>query len=131
MRRYLFAEVFAVIGFAELYKATKDVQWLHLAMQTLAVIDTFKEKLPAKVCSDTRPMRGHSWTMILISMYQILRDADDKKNLPYDNLISKQIREIFDFFVKTERQILLETTAFDGAPTEGCEGRCVNPGHSI
>jgi len=131
LRRYLFSEVFAVIGFAELYKASKNKEWLELAFQTLQVIETYQGHLPEKIFSETRAMKGHSWTMILISMYQILREADDTKRFPYDALIAAQIDEIFNVFVKEDRKVLLEMVNTDGSETEGCEGRCVNPGHAI
>ena len=131
LRRYLFSEVFAAIGFAGFYQICGDRKWLSLALQTLKVIEKFNGKLPEKIDSGTRPIIGHSWTMILISLYQILRESDTERTLDYDRLIDKQIEDIFKYFVKDDMQVLLETTAPDGSITEGPEGRCVNPGHAI
>jgi N-acylglucosamine 2-epimerase len=133
LRRYLFSETFAIIGLAQYAKATGDPAYLRKALDTLAVFEAKRGKLPPKIEPATRRMRGHSETMILINVYQVLRDAvpDPAEAGEYTRLIDAQIEELFRFFVKPDLRVLLETVNEDGSLAEGSEGRCVNPGHCI
>ncbi len=131
LRRYLFAEAFAAIGLAEHSVASGDPSYLEAAKRALAVYDRFRGTLPAKIEPTLRPMRGHSDTMLMINVFQILRDADPGNADSYTRRIEERIAELFRYFVKPELKALLETVAPDGGMTEGCEGRCLNPGHAI
>ena len=131
LRRYLFAEAFAIMGLAEFSRASGDSSYLDSARQALATYDRFRGILPSKINPQIRPMRGHSDTMLMINVFQVMRDADPANADVYTIRINQRINELFRFFVKPERQVLLETVADDGSMTEGCEGRCLNPGHAI
>ncbi|MBL8967066.1 MAG: AGE family epimerase/isomerase, partial [Spirochaetaceae bacterium] len=134
LRRYLFAEAFAVIGLAEYARAlgpAAGAPYLAKALETLAVLEANRGKLAPKIDPATRRLRGHSETMILINVFQVLRDADPARAADYTRRIDAQIEELFRWFVKPELRVLLETVNEDGSLAEGCEGRCVNPGHCI
>ncbi len=139
LRRYLFAEAFAIMGLAQYAKASGEKPWLDKALATLEVHEANRGKLAAKVNPAVRRMRGHSETMILINVYQVLRDcacdADSGggpgREAEYTKRIDAQIEELFRFFVKPGLRALLETVNEDGSIAEGCEGRCLNPGHAI
>jgi N-acylglucosamine 2-epimerase len=139
-RRYLFAEIFAIMAFAEYGKAAQDPAILDRAKKLMAFVQDINARawpaagaLEPKVFPETRPMRGHSMTMIQINTLQILRDCDFSSNpLPYDRLIDTQIDEVFRYFVKPDRKALLETVGPNGEYLgDTPEGRCVNPGHAI
>jgi N-acylglucosamine 2-epimerase len=139
-RRYLFAEIFAIMAFAEYGKAAGDLQSLEKAKSLMRVVqDVAARKWPApgalepKVFQDTRPMRGHSMSMIQINTLQVMRRADTTTSpLPYDRMIDTQIDEVFRWFVKPEKKALLETVGPGGEYLgDSPEGRCVNPGHAI
>jgi N-acylglucosamine 2-epimerase len=139
-RRYLFAEIFAILAYAEYARAAKDRSALDTARRILAMVQELAGRpwnvpgaLEPKVDPSTRPMRGHSMSMILINTLQVLREADDSSApLPYDSLIARQIDEVFRYFVKPEKRALLETVGPAGEYLgETPEGRCVNPGHAI
>jgi N-acylglucosamine 2-epimerase len=139
-RRYLFAEVFAILAYAEYARAAKDPAALATAKRILELVLDLKDRpwnrpgaLEPKVNPVTRPMRGHSMSMILINALQVMRDADDSTDpLPYDALIDAQIAEVFRYFVKPEMKVLLETVGPEGEYLgETPEGRCVNPGHAL
>jgi N-acylglucosamine 2-epimerase len=139
-RRYLFAEIFAIMAFAEYGKAAGDAASLEKAKKLMQFVQDLHAKpwsapgaLEPKVFAQARPMRGHSMAMIQINTLQILRKADFSPTpLPYDHLIDTQIDEVFRFFVKPEMKALLETVGQNGEYLGDLpEGRCVNPGHAI
>ena len=131
MRRYLFSEVFAAIGLAAYSEISDDERARQEARELYLLINGLSPKMPPKIDTETRPMRGHSMTMMLISLCQILRQADPEHAEEYTARIDSQIEELFRFFVKPDLKALLETVGPDGEITEGPEGRCVNPGHAI
>ncbi len=131
LRRYLFSEAFAIIGLAEYSKASGDHSYLEKALDTLQVYNRFRGKLEPKVNPELRPMRGHSDTMIMINVFQILRDIDPDHTEVYTKRIAERVDELFRYFVKPELTALLETTGLNGEMTEGPEGRTINPGHAI
>jgi N-acylglucosamine 2-epimerase len=131
LRRYLFSETFAIIGLAQYAKTTGDSSFLAKALETLAVYDANRGKLAPKIDPGTRRMRGHSDTMILINIFQVLRACDPGNAASYTKRIDSQIEELFRYFVKPDRRVLLETVNEDGSIAEGAEGRCVNPGHCL
>ncbi len=122
LRRYLFSEAFAIIGLAEYSKASGDSiglaeyskasgdsSYLRKAIDTLAVYDRFRGKLEPKINPALRPMRGHSDTMIMINVFQVLRGADPEHASIYSSRIQERIEELFRYFVKPEKRVLLET----------------------
>lgn len=133
MRRYLFTEIFAVIGFSEYYRASGDSAALKTALEILDVINEFNGNpgaLDPKYNSETFATRGHSMAMIQINMLQVLRNAHPEGD--YASKIDKAIDEVLTYFVKPDEKALLETVASDGSILRDLpEGRCINPGHSI
>ncbi|MBN2656021.1 MAG: AGE family epimerase/isomerase [Spirochaetales bacterium] len=131
MRRYLFSEMFAAIGLAAYSEVSGDRAALAEAKQLYALIDNLEGKLEPKIDPATREFRGHSMTMMQISLNQIMRQADPESAGKYTARIDRQIDELFRYFVKPELKALLETVGHEGEMSEGPEGRCVNPGHAI
>jgi len=131
MRRYLFSEVFAAIGLAAYSEISGDVKALEEAKELYQMILSPPDNLEAKIDPETRQFRGHSMTMMLISLCQIMRQADPDNAQKYTDKIDNQIDELFTYFVKPDLKALLETVEPDGSMSEGPEGRCVNPGHAI
>ena len=139
MRRYVFCELFATLGLAawaeisgepkglQARKALQEAKKLMLLASQLAE----NPPLPAKIDPNTRALRSHAAAMIPINVLQNLRRADPQNAAQYSAQIERQIEQIFRYFVKPQHKALLETVGIDGEIAEGCEGRCVNPGHSI
>jgi len=139
-RRYLFAEIFAIMALAEYAKASGDREALETAKRLMGLVEELYAKpagapgaLEPKVFPQTRPMRGHSMAMIQINTLQVLRRADFSDHpLPYDRMIDTQIKEVFNLFVKPDKKVLLETVGPNGEYLGDIpDGRCVNPGHAI
>jgi N-acylglucosamine 2-epimerase len=131
LRRYLFAEAFAAMGLAQYAAASGDRSYLAAAHGALEVMDRERGRLEPKIDPRTRRGRGHSETMILINVFQTLRACDPASAAECTRRIDAQIAELFAYFVKPELRALLEAVNEDGSPAEGCEGRCINPGHAI
>jgi len=131
LRRYLFSEAFAILGLAEYSRASGDRSYLEKALDTLDVYDRSRGMLEPKVNPEIRPMRGHSDTMIMINVFQVLREADTEHAGIYTARIAERVEELFRYFVKPSLNALLETVGPSGEITEGSEGRTLNPGHAI
>jgi N-acylglucosamine 2-epimerase len=131
LRRYLLSEAFAVIGLAKYSSASGDPSYLEKARKTLALYEAKRGTLAPKIEPSTRRMRGHSETMILINVYQVLRECDPARSADYTARIDAQLDELFRYFVRPDLRALLETVNEDGSLAEGCEGRCINPGHAL
>jgi N-acylglucosamine 2-epimerase len=131
-RRYWFSETFAIIAFAEYASASGDEAALEMARKVYRMIVGFYKNpggLEPKTIPATRSLRGHSYPMILIATSQVMR-AHDGDPL-YDEVIDLCIHDLFAYFVKPERQVLLETVGPKGEIIDNPEGRCINPGHAI
>jgi N-acylglucosamine 2-epimerase len=132
-RRYLFTETFGVIALAEYARASGDQKLLARAIDLMELVrDLYNtpDSLEPKVNPQARATRGHSMAMIQINTYQVLRAADPEGS--YDGLIDAAIEEVFRYFVKPEKKVLLETVGPGGEYLADIpEGRCVNPGHAI
>ena len=128
-RRYLFVETFAVIAFAEYYRATGDREALDLALKVLNLIYRLMADGTVPKFEPEVQTRGHSLTMILISVLQNLRTCHPEGD--YQNRIDIQIDEIFKLFIHPEKKVLLETVGPNGEFIDTPSGRTVNPGHAI
>ena len=131
-RRYYFSEAFAIMGYAEYYKATgiKEVKERAVSLyDKMVYYYTTPNVFPAKVNPKTRKTRGHSIVMIIMNVAQCMREIDD--NPKYDEMISECLDTIFNFFVKPQEKALFETVGDNGERLNSPEGRLINPGHSI
>lgn len=128
-RRYLFAEVFVVIALAEYSIASGDKRYLQKALETEKVICNFADKLEPKILPSAYQLQGHSMTMILINMYQILREVTG--DIIWTQKINHQIELLFKYFVKPDYKIILEVVLPDGSLLDTPSGRTINPGHCI
>ena len=131
-RRYYFSEAFAIMGFAEYYKATGDesvkdrAKWLYgLFLKYYTTPGYFAPK----VNPDTRVRKGHSIVMIMLNVSQAMREIDDDP--VYEQMIAQSIDTITTVFIKPEHEALFETVDENGAFLDTPDGRFLNPGHSM
>jgi len=131
-RRYYFSEAFSIMGFAEYYKATKDISvkeraiWLYnLFLKYYTTPCYFKPK----VNPETRIRKGHSIIMIMLNVSQAMREIDD--NPIYEKMIAECLEKITKLFIKPEYKALFETLDENGDFIDTSEGRFINPGHSM
>lgn len=132
LRRYYFSEAFAVMGYAEYYKATGIAEVKERAInlyQKMITYYTTPGYFPPKVNPETRQNKGHSIVMIMMNVSQTMREIDD--NPIYEKMIQQSIHTIVTQFIKPEKKALLETVANDGSFVDTPDGRFINPGHSM
>ena len=131
-RRYYFSEAFAIMGFAEYYKATGDpavkdrAVWLY--QRFLHYYQT-PGCFPPKVDPDTRVTKGHSIRMIVLNVSQAMREIDDDPL--YEQMIEQCIHTLTTEFIKPEHKAMLETVGENGEFLDTPEGRFLNPGHCM
>ena len=132
-RRYWFSESFAVVGSAELYRATKDPKHLKTARDTFDTLLKVKNgeiKTEPKFNPQSVNTIGLASPMILIITTQILRDIDAERTNYYNQIIDNGIAEL-KLHYHPEIKAVLENVSPDGKLVQGSRGRLVNPGHSI
>jgi len=131
-RRYVFAEVFAVMGLAEFAKASGENWAREKACEvwdTLIRYYTTPGLLEPKVNPQTRPMKSHAMPMILLATAQVIRQVDNRPT--YDEVIDNSTRQVFDHFCKPDLRAVLENVGPNGEIIDSPEGRTILPGHAI
>lgn len=131
-RRYYFSEAFAVMGYAEYYKATGLEESKRRAIELydkMVYYYTTPGVFPPKVNPKTRKNRGHSIVMIMMNVSQCMREIDSHPK--YDEMITSCLDTILNVFVKPEEKALFETVGANGERLKSPDGRFINPGHSM
>ena len=131
-RRYIFSEMFAIMGLVEYYKACGDRTVLVKAIDTNnIVLDIYKNpsKIAPKTIPETRAVKSHSLYMMMLCTTNAMREVDS--NPVYDEIIDSVINILFKDFVKPEKKALFETVGMNGELLDNPIGRCINPGHAI
>lgn len=142
MRRYVFSEVFGVLGFAALAKATGEAR---VCRQAIDLFESFvrdirtPSRIAPKIDPQTRPMKSLSPLMCLLNMADTMlpiADQTSTANGPgsvayYEQLIDQTVAEIFRDHVRSDDECVLETVAPDGQRIDEPIGRVMSPGHAI
>jgi N-acylglucosamine 2-epimerase len=132
-RRYIFSECFTIIAFAAYAQATGDAALLQRAVDLFNLTThylTTPGLLPPKTDPETRPMKGLSVPMILITTAQVLREAGGDPEL-CNTWIDRCIDEIERDFMHPELRAVLEVVGENGEFLDCFDGRTVTPGHAI
>ena len=132
-RRYWFSESFAVVGSAELYRATGETKYLENARETfdtLLKVKTGVIKTEPKFNPEVVNCISLASPMILVVTCQILREIDTERTEYYNKIIDDSIAEI-KLHYHPEYKAVFENVNPDGSVASGSRGRLVNPGHSI
>ncbi len=130
-RRYVFSESFAAIAMAEYSKATGDKTYADKAMhifRDMRRMLTTPGLLEPKYLP-TMEAQGHSITMILINVANVLRQVCDDAELEEQTDLS--IKALAQYFIHPEYKALLETVGPKGEFIDTINGRLINPGHCI
>ena len=84
--------------------------------------------MPPK-CEPALVAQGHSLTMILINVANVLKQISDDPVL--DEQITESIEKLTKYFIHPEFKALLETVGPNGEFIDTLAGRVINPGHCI
>lgn len=130
-RRYVFSESFAAIAMAEYSKATGDKEYAEKAMQ---IFREMRQRLTTPGMLEPKYLPtveciGHSITMILINVANVLKQVIDDPELDEQTDIS--LESLTKNFVHPEFKALLETVGPNGEFIDSINGRLINPGHCI
>jgi N-acylglucosamine 2-epimerase len=135
MRRYVFSECFAAIGYAEAFRATGEAEWKD---RSLAAYDIFLRynrepgHIPAK---SERPARGLSPLMMTLVTAQDMRACLGDalvRGRTLSQWADTAIAEILTFFVKPDLRAVMEMVGPQGEVYDDhFDGRLLNPGHAI
>ena len=130
-RRYVFSESFAAIAMAEYSKATGDKTYADKAMH---IFRDMRRRLTTPGLLEpkylpTMEAQGHSITMILINVANVLRQVCDDAELEEQTELS--IKALAQYFIHPEYKALLETVGPKGEFIDTINGRLINPGHCI
>lgn len=122
-----YSELFAAIGCAEYYIATKDAEvWQRAQRYFDLAYGLYKDELCFTETEHTPPTKALGPSMIMLSTAQVLRKVDKTK---YDSLARECADEILTHFI--EGKGLLENVTQQGEFLDTPEGREINPGHSL
>ena len=131
-RRYVFSECFAAIAYAEYSLASGDKAWAKKSIELFKRIRKFvanpKKWMPSK-CEPVVQAQGHSLTMILINVANVLKQISNDPVL--DQQITESIELLTKYFIHPEFKALLETVGPNGEFIDTLGGRVINPGHCI
>ena len=131
-RRYVFSECFAAMAYAEYALASGEKVWARKAVALFKRIRKFMSDparyMPAK-CTAAVKTQGHSLTMILINVANVLKQVSDDPVL--DRQITESVEALVRHFIHPEFEALLETVGPNGEFIDTLAGRTINPGHCI
>ena len=131
-RRYVFSECFAAIAYAEYSLASGDKTWGKKAVELFKRIRKFvaeSEKYMPSKYEKSLQAQGHSLTMILINVANVLKQISDDPVL--DEQITTSIGLLTKYFIHPEFKALLEMVGPNGEFIDTLAGRVINPGHCI
>jgi len=132
MRHYVFSEAFAVMAMASLSRVNGDAALADRAVALFRQMLEYYTKpglMEPKFDPRTRPMRGFSTPMIILSTAQVLREAAGASLCR--EWIDRSIAEIETVFMNHEHKAVLETAGPAGELIDTLEGRTLTPGHAI
>ena len=131
-RRYLFSECFAAIAYAEYSLASGDRAWARKSLALFRRIRRFRTNPKKWTPSKYEPVveaQGHSLTMILINVANVLKQVSDDPAL--DAQITESVDLIRKYVIPPEFKAVLETVGPNGEFIDTLAGRVINPGHCI
>ncbi|WP_439183373.1 AGE family epimerase/isomerase [Carboxylicivirga taeanensis] len=128
----IFSYTFATMAFGQLYKATGNEEYAHVAKSTWEVI-LAKSSNPkgkwSKAHAGTRELKDFALPMILCNLALEIEFLLEPTVL--HETIEKCIYEVMNVFYRPELGIVVENVTKDGQLSDSFEGRLVNPGHAI
>ncbi|MCD7975976.1 MAG: AGE family epimerase/isomerase [Tannerellaceae bacterium] len=128
----IFSYTFAAMAFGQLYLATGNEEYAHIAKVTYQTIlsrtDNPKGKRN-KAIPGSRDLKGFALPMIMCNLSLELEPLLEEKIL--NHTIETCIHEVMEIFYKPELGLIVENVTAEGNLSDSFEGRQVNPGHTL
>ena len=128
-RRYVFSECFAIMAMAEYALASSDMTYADKALDMFVRVRKMLSEPGFLEPKYLFPARGHSITMMLINVANVMKQVCDDAVL--DMQIDESVRDLSKYFMNHEFKTVLETVGPEGEFIDTCEGRVINPGHCM
>lgn len=128
----IYAQGFAILGFCELYRATKDRQYLDVALDAYhRVVKRLASDEPLPVAPYAVPegMKTHGISMMFsFSFHELAKDTGDAT---IAKAAADYTHQVMHHFMRDEKNALVEYVSKSGEFVDCPEGRCIVPGHAI
>lgn len=128
-RRYVFSECFAAIAMAEYSLASGDKKYAEKAVMMFKNIIRMIETPGFLLPKFNFEARGHSLTMMLINVANVIKQVSDEPIL--DSQIDKSLSELKKYFMSEKYETVLEMVGPNGEFIDTGAGRVINPGHCM
>jgi N-acylglucosamine 2-epimerase len=130
--RYVFSEMFAILGFAAYSRAFDRPEYAKKAYELFKKVEGYLNEPGILIPKFERESKGFGLPMILLNTVSELREALPEKSEELTRAIDGYIKEIEIFFVRPELKVVVEQCNPDGTlQLDHFEGRLLNPGHAI
>ncbi len=127
----IYVDGFAIYALTELYRATGEPRYLHLARRTYhaAQQGLAAPCPPAWPLVVTQGLRSHPISMIFSLVFHELADVTDDAEVRSAALVHH--RQVMDRFLRPDSGLVLEWTLENGDRVPGPQGAVCIPGHAI
>ncbi len=128
----IFSDCFAAMAFGQLYKATGNEDYSHIAISTFHQILRRQDNPKghySKAVAGTRPLQNFALPMILCNLVLEMESLLDKQLV--EDTIQKGIHTVMEVFYQPDTGLIMENITPEGQLSDSFEGRLINPGHGL
>jgi N-acylglucosamine 2-epimerase len=128
----IYSDCFVVYGFSEYFRAARDERILDVALETFEYVQRrvedsdFHETAPYPL---PQGWRCHGIPMILTEVSsELAQTAGDRR---FESLADEYSERVMEYFLRSDKQVILEFLTHDYAELQPPAGTFVMPGHAI
>nr|WP_295873552.1 AGE family epimerase/isomerase [uncultured Chitinophaga sp.] len=128
----IFSDCFAAMAFGQLYQATGNPDYSHIAISTFHNILRRQDNPKghySKAIAGTRPLQNFALPMILCNLVLEMESLLDKQLV--EDTIQKGIHTVMEVFYQPDTGLIMENITPEAQLSDSFEGRLINPGHGL